>query len=383
MTWTALVYQLTDGLVVNEAPLAAAPTWSRVLDGAGGNSIVTPLGGNGCLSQAVVQGILQGRRYGLALVWVEAGQPFVAGPVQAYSYDDATRMLTLGFGDCWTLLGRRPVLNSAWSNAISVTDPTADLIYANNSLRDIAIGLVQNTLSRGALNIDVPTLDGGTGNALSFYGYDNADTATRLTSVTQTVDQTTSVAGPDVDFNPYFSDANHIRVAMSVGSPISQPGQALTFDYNSTLLYVNPSGDLSKLANEVIAKGSGSDRTTLFAYQQAIGAGDPLLSYQDNTNTDQTVQAALNAIAATDASHFGNPVETWTATALIQGQTYHAVSPAFGSYSPGYYAGIATVDHPLIPDGQYNLRIQSITNSPVADGVSFAELSFFAIAGTL
>lgn len=387
MTWTALVYQLTDGLVLTEVPLAVAPTWSRVLDGPGGNAIQTPLGGRGCLSQSMVTTLLQGRRYGLALVWVESGQPFVAGPVQAYQFDDSTRMLTLGFGDTWTLLGRRAVLNSAWSSAATaVTDTTADLLYANNSLHDIAIGLVQNTLSRGALNVDVPALDAGTGNVLSFYGYENADTATRLNAVTQTADQTTGVAGPDVDFAPYFSDSNHIRVAMLVGSPLAQPSAALVFDYGSTLLYVNPSGDMSKIANEVIVKGSGADRTTLFAYQQnaaAIASGDPLLDYQDNANTDQTVQSALNAIASTDYWHLGNSVETWAATALIAGQGYHAVSPAFGSYSPGYFAGLNLQNHPLIPGGQYNLRIQSITNSSVGDGLSFAELGFFAIAGTL
>lgn len=383
--WTALVYQVTDGLIVGELPLVAPPTWSRTLNGAGANAVTTPLGGRGCASQAFVQSILQSTRYGIALVWEPSGLPVVAGPVQAYQWQDSASQLTIGFGDGWTLLGKRAVLNSGWVSTLPVTDTSADILFANSSLHDIAIGLMQNTLTRGPLAIDLPGVDGGTGNAMSFYGYDNADTGTRVQSVTSTTDQTTGLPGPDVDFNPYFSDTSHIRLQALVGNPqLSQPNQPIAFDYGSTALYVDITGDKSKQSNETIVKGSGSDRTTLFAYSvqsAAITSGDPLMDYQDSNNTDQSVQTALNAIAAQDSAQYLSPSEQWTATVLVAGQAYNAVSPAFGSYAPGDYVTMASQGHFLIPDGQYLLRIQQMASSDVADGISFASLTFYATGG--
>lgn len=351
-TWTCLVFQITTGRVVQDIPLVSDPTFSRQVDTEGSFSVSTPVGGS-ALSKTKLRSIVEGGRFGIALVWNmgSGATDFIAaaGPIWTYSFDDTVDQLTIGGSDAWGILSGRLMVPGTWTVADGFGDSTSVASYGPDSYHDIAIDMLNDAVLRSPLPITVPAAtDTGT-QTMVYYGYDMATVGQRLQELTQLS------GGPDIDFVPYFSAPGIISFNAVIGDPyITYNMQPVFFDYKSSNPSIVVSSDSSKLAATVYVKGDGTNAEIMWAYATdptLPAAGWPLLEWVDNSHGSEAVSGALQAWASADLSLYSRPLETWSVTIRMDAMPY------FGNYLPGMYADFNVVDHPWIPDGLYSQRI--------------------------
>lgn len=372
--WSCLIYSSVTGAVIGELPLSEEPTWNRQLNGSGSISVKTIAGAAGVPAVDSLREYSAGLKYGLALVWNISNWIATAGPIVSASYNDDSDSVQFGAVDMWGMLNRRMLANSAWTPGTRVTDPSADVIYPNSSLHDIAIGIVRHSLDQplGTLNVDTPALDTLGGSQRTYQAYDCVSVGQRLQELTQVT------SGPDVDFQAYFSAPGVIRIRMLVGSPlIVQPGYSVVWDYNSGLQQVNVDADSSNLATRVTAKGSGTgyDMITSTVTDSTLPpVGWPIADFIDSGHTSVSIQNTLDQYAASDLYLYGRPVETWSVIVRAD------ITPGLGEYQPGFYAKFNIQNHVWIPDGAYFQRILSLSNG--SDG-NTVNLGLEAVQGTV
>lgn len=350
--WTAQVYLVSTGRVVQEIPMLQDPSFSRQINTEGSFSIVTQVGGD-TLSRDQLRSITEGGRFGIALIWnMGAGaSDFIAaaGPIWTTSYDDTINQLTIGGSDTWGLLDATLMVPGSWVLSDGFGDTTSVATYGPDNYSNIAIDLLNAAVARTALNVAVPATAGSGTNTMIYYGYDMSTVGQRLQDLTQLS------GGPDIDFVPYFSAPGMISFQAVVGTPyINYNMQPVYFDYKSSLPSITVSSDSSHLASTVYVKGDGTEAETTWASANdptLPNAGWPVLEWVDNTRASTSDQPTLQNWANADLALYGRPLETWTATARMDKLPY------FGGYLPGMYCTFNVNGHPWIPDGAYSQRI--------------------------
>lgn len=354
--WVAYLFQVTTGAVVQEIPLLQDPQFSRQLNTEGSFSVSTLIGGDG-LEAEVLRGIIEGGRFGVALVWNmgNGATDFIAaaGPIWTFDVDDTINQVTIGGSDLWGLLNARLMVPGGWSVSQGFGDATSVAIYGPDNYGNIALDILTDASARSHLQMMLPPPSGTGTRTMSYFGYDMATVGQRLQELTQ-LDQ-----GPDIDFVPFFSAPGVISYHVMIGYPyITYNMQSVWLDYKSSVPSIKVSSDSSKLASIVYVKGNGTGAETTWATASdttLTNAGWPLLEYVDNSHGSQATSGSLQDFANADIKLFGRPVETWSATVRMDKLPY------FGNYLPGMYVTFNVTDHPWIPDGTYLHRIIGYT----------------------
>ncbi|HEX3778444.1 MAG TPA: hypothetical protein VHX38_02170 [Pseudonocardiaceae bacterium] len=333
-----------------------SPTWDQQINQQCSIGFTTPVGHKGGLSAQTLRTVVTPGDFGAAMCYgTGTASDHIAqgGPnwtTQLLSENPA--MLKISGAGMWSVLNARVQIPSTWTTSMGLADSRSIATYTG-SYHDIACQIISNAVARGALPIDVPPLAGGT-QSMTYNGFDLISAGQRLQELTQ-LD-----GGPDIYFRPYFAAANVIRWEAVIGNPtITNTGNPLLFDHGSNLVQCLPTADGTKRALRTFVKGNGTEAAIAWAFAQdvaAITGGKLLLEMVDTNHSDVTDQTTLNAIATADQGLNGKPVETWDATARIDGP--HAL----GTYGPGVRADYNFTCHPWIPPGRYTQRLLGMSS---------------------
>lgn len=352
-----MVFQTVTGRIVNnDLPVVGIPSFERQINQPGSISISILVGDPSVPDSATLRSFLTPLRYSLAIVY--GTYIAQAGPIMSNTFDDSTGQLRVDAGGLWALLNHRAVVNPSVVLAPTKTGKYLDVSSSNDTnytsvaLHDVAAHLVADSIGRtnGALPVDIPSYVGGTlTQSYPFYS---------LTSLGQALqDVTQQDAGPDLDFAPYFDNANpgYIRWNARVGNPLLGGSVIpLAWDYGSSNSLLSTDTNGQNLSAGVFVKGSSSGDQSQISYAadtSLIAAGWPLTEMVDSSHSQITDPTALQGVANADISLYKRPVETWQATVRMD------TPPLFGAYDPGATAVFNVLDHKWIPYGQYAQRI--------------------------
>lgn len=350
---------LTGSIQIDDLPVTGIPQFMRQINQPGSISITIQPGSLGMPPMNTLRGLLAPWRFGVA---VYRGNTIAqAGPITTVNASDASPpQVTVGATGIWQLLSdKRLLVNPGYAltptsgGATLSLSSSGDTTYTNLSLPDIAARLVSDNMSRGAtyqLPIDVPGTVGGT-YTQTYALADMATVGQRLQELTQ------GVAGPDVDFKPYFDPAHpgFIRWSMRIGNPLlQQQGAAIAFDQGSSLESFQTDSDGSKLATGVYLKGTSSTNAPSGVYSHSstlTSARYPELEMIDSSHSDATDPTTMQSWADGDLSLYQANVETWIPIVRLD------QDPELATYDPGTYATFTISDHWWQPPGSYVQRI--------------------------
>lgn len=366
----AKIYSTVTGHVQQELPLHEDPIWQQQINQDGTWGVVTPIVNKeiaGGLKVIDLDQVCEEGRFSVAICYGygSPNDPIVqGGPIWTYeTYEGGTddsgatedvptvRLGGAGFG---SLLKARLQVPGVWTPAAGFGDTQSVSTYTS-SYQGIAALMLTDTVTRGALPLDIPTPISGT-TTETYYGYDMLTVGQNLLDLTQLN------GGPDLLFQPYFSDSATVRTQALIGNPtLTQPATPIVFDYGSSLQSVTVASDGSKLATTQYEKGNGVEAAIMWAYAQdptLLSAAPPwpLLESIDTSQANINSQATLNSWATSNLKLYGRPVKTWTGIARAD------TNPILGTYLPGYSLIYNMVNHSWIPDGRYSQRLLGLQN---------------------
>lgn len=369
--WYALVYRTKTGVVEDQLPLIdSRPVWSNIVNTPSCPwSISTPIGreagglpvddlrlygedGQGMFSVAICYGT------GLPSDWIAQ-----AGPIWSSDPGDDTatagvRAWTFAGSGAWSLFSARIVAPATWSTPTGTAG--ASVTYTGN-LHDIVCMMLNDSLTRSSLPVDVPAVIGGGSETRTYTVGDFNNMGQELQKLTQTTN------GPDLVFQPYFSAASVIRFNTLVGNPyLSQLGAPFVFDYGKNLVSVRTPVSSSALSTRTYAKGAGTDPGSLvwgYSVDATLeAAGYPLLENVDTSQTTVTNATQIGNWAGARQTQTGRPIKAWSARVRLDDDE----APA-GAYAPGQSGTYNIYGHPTIRDGQYAQRILGLANADTDD----------------
>lgn len=352
LPWTCYIIDVRLGSILAELIVVDEPRWLAEVNGPGSIQVTAKI--SGVASEALKSFGTDGGKIGVALAYGEAptGKIVQAGPVWQSSYSDRDRTITLSCQGLWSVLNRRLLVDPAWVAPANLVSSDFDSAYTNQTLRSIANFLVSDCLAHanGGLPIDLPLSVPETGSHSRTYpSHEMSTYGQRLLELTQ-VD-----GGPDILFNPYFSDPSHVRWQMLIGNPyISQSGLDTVFEYPGGLYYIDVDTDNLGRATEVLVRGNGSERALTYSFASSlelISGGWPRLINIDTSHTSASIQATLDGWSASILTQNTDPTETWQTSAMIAGP------PNIADYLPGFRIRYSVNEHPWIPDGEYRFRL--------------------------
>jgi hypothetical protein len=350
-----IVETVTGKVVCNDLAYLDTPQFLRQLNDDGNIRVTIPIGDASVPDN--IRALTAAWRYSLAIC---IGSSILAyGPIMTHQFDEDNSNLSLGAGSMWALFSRRWLINpSATISSPLSMDPSQDANYTGLSLWDIVREIVEDSLSRGAsyaLPIDLPALGAASTHERNYPIYDLANLTQRLKDLTQVE------GGPDVDWDPYFSDSGHVRIRLRIGQPIlTQVGLDLRWDHGSSLTYVNVDSNSSHMTTSVLVRGNATERASKVAYATdttLAGLGWPVLEATDTSHQSVTEIDTLQSYADEWIRFYATPVEVWSAEVVTD------VAPLVGTYKPGDMATFNIQNHPWIMPGSYQNRILGWTQA--------------------
>lgn len=367
--WELFSFRVTDGLLGPKIE-AASWQWSREIRDSSMQSVTIP---RSALDGLQAHQVLMPWRMGLLLCW--DGAPWCAGPITART--DTMVDVQATVGGVTDILAGRPVVPWVDVAQAATLGARAPLTWTGLSLGTIAARVVAQAMTGpGArLPITLPpnqTAPADVDHTRTYKPFDLAnlacaDVLTQIAGVT---------GGPDISFRPKMVDAQHVGWDMVVGTDadphlpqnrqaqwtVGAPGGEIK-DFTQVI-------DPSKMATRVYMVGSGTDSTTLIRAaedQSLLGDRWPRLDRVVSESGTEGDQAALLQ------SHAQAQLDTYR---LPQGQWEMTVqsddAEPLGSYWPGEEVQVTVKNHPTILDGDYLVRILSMTG----DQTPFTTLKF-------
>lgn len=368
MSFSATIFEVKTGkIVIRDIPIIGNPDFDRQINQEGSWKITVLVGDVSVPKTETLRSIFAPWRFGCAIAW---NDQYIAqaGPITTSQFNDSNFQIQVSGGGLWTLLNRRVIIDPAYPLAPTTASAllsmaTGDLNYGPTSLHTIAKKLVSDSCSRSlfGLPIDFPADISGT-SVRNYPIYDLASVGQRLKELTQVEN------GPDVDFAPYFdlSNPGYIRFQMRIGNPtLTQTGVPLVWDYGTGLRSVSIDSDGSAMVRGIFAKGNGTERASLVAYDQdntLINNGWPptelVVSFSSVTDG-----ATLQGHATGAKNLYRTPVELWSA--IVRADQI----PVLGTYAPGTMATFNMQGHAWVPDGGYQQRLLGFSQGPATNEV--------------
>lgn len=287
------VFDAVTGEHVMRIPYTAC-SWSDSLNREGGMDVTVDY-----TAEAIQSGlgsVLTEWAHIIALVDDHNGTRTVihAGPLTGHDWDAEHRQLALSVGGGLTLLTKRLVLSrrlrDTWRDMpvlVDETHPAGDMaLRCTGSWRDIAIRLILETLAWAPLPITVPQILNDGAYARTYYAWDLATVADRLTELTMLED------GLEIRFDPYVDEQGRLFFGLIAahdlaGAPLRL--DATLPDVRCRLLGVSADG--SALTTQVWLTGGKDGDKTLMCRRSV--AKTPLLQTSDTSHTTVERMATL------------------------------------------------------------------------------------------
>lgn len=351
-----IVETRTGNIVLPELPFLDTPEFTRQLNDGGSIQVRVPLLDASCPAPQKLRQLVAPWRFSLAIA---IGQTILAyGPIITHQFDHHNQILSVGAGSMWAILGRRIMIDDTGVLASPLSMATSqDVVLGPQSLHTLAKQIVTTSIARGAtygLPIDFPADIAGI-HVRNYPIYDLATVEQRLKDITQVED------GPDIDWDPYFSDSQTVRVRMRIGNPeLTQQGLDLLWDDTSSVTYINVDSNANQQSTAVFTRGNATERASQIAYATdptLIAVGWPPLEQKDDSHQSVTDFATLQSHADEWIRFYSAPVEIWQTEVVCD------MSPVVGTYKPGDHGYLNVQAHPWIPPGLYFQRLLGWQNA--------------------
>lgn len=340
MSWSYVFCDTRTGVKQLSAVPFEGP-WSKALNGNG-------LGSNKFLLSDATNAELPWRDlttpWGRTLVKCWNGAPAYAGIIYHRGFDWDTQVWTIQHATFRSLLAHRTTLGE---NGYAV-GPGGETHELNKELRAIAGRLVWIANEGPTPNYSLPVewVDAslvGT-DSRSYYDYNLVTTEAGLREL-QDVD-----GGPDIDFEPQWSDAGTLKWVMRSGTDAAPKLSGGTTDWymnvkERKLFNVSFAEDASQQATSVLAVGKGSEADMKVAYARVDSSLPALERIEPYKDIDD--QNILQSHADADLATFKSPTEQWSASMLAEN-----LPMQLGSTMRLYFKG-----DPGASDGWHDLRV--------------------------
>ena len=296
------------------------------------------------------------RCYGSVLAAVEGSEVLHAGYVTKVTVDRAARSVAVSAGGGWTVLEKRLVLDralaSGWRDGQVLIDednpPGSWVLNLRGTYRDIARGLLAETMAWGALPFSLPPVEGGTAHERTYNSWDFATVADRLGDLADLED------GPEVRFDPRLDARWNLTFALNVADEIvdhsfrwncSVPGQAVALGDSDC--------DGSAMCSQSFGVGGKDDDLVLVA--RATGTaltsrGWPLLQSANTGHTTISRLETLRGYVRADVAAGDSPQETVSLTV-----------PMSTRARPGDHADVRVPADAMAPGGLLRLKVTDVS----------------------
>lgn len=263
------------------------------------------------------------------VAWVDTAHPTTvrhAGYVTRAAHDPQTGAWTVDAGGGWTILEKRLVLNAllkgGWHDGVVLIDednPPGDwILHLTGTYRDIARGLIAETMEWGPLPFTLPPVQGGDAHERTYQSWDLSTVSERLGDLADLQD------GPEIRFDPTLDDDWRLSFALRVGDPeivdherrlnALVPGQRVAWTATDT------DGDL--MTDMVFAVGGKNDDEVLMCRRTAATPSSVLLQTANTSHSTVSVLKTLQSYAQGDIDAGGGQQATHRVTAGME-QDWH------------------------------------------------------------
>ncbi|MDU2421306.1 MAG: hypothetical protein E7D48_04215 [Bifidobacterium scardovii] len=298
---TVHAYAAVDGRHLTRLPYASA-SWSDSINEPGQMSVdmtMSSLSHRLTVDGQSIRAVLRPWR---AILAVQRGMHVLhAGPVTGRKWDAANRKLSFTCGGGWTLLGKRLVLNHKLDASfqdgeilIDEDHPAGDwALKLKGSYRDIARGIIAETLEWGPLPFALPPVEGGA-YTRTYGGWDLATCADRID------DLSNLAIGHEFRFTPRIDDTGSLSFLLEAGTELVDheydldatiPGQRVALG--------SIDEDGAPMTCEVwAAGGKDNDKTVMARAQLPDQYRDPGLPVMQTSNTSHTTVSKVDTLRA-------------------------------------------------------------------------------------
>lgn len=303
------------------------------------------------------------RCYGTVLAAVEDGSVLHAGYVTKATVDRSKRSVSVSCGGGWTILEKRLVLDRdlmrTWRDGSVLIDednpPGSWVLNLRGTYRDIARGLVAETMAWGGLPMTLPAVQGGTAHERTYNSWDMATVADRLGDLADLED------GPEIRFDPSLDGDWRLSFALNVGEPeivdrshawnASLPGQGVALGASDL--------DGSLIAGQSFGVGGKDEDVVLVAMARGTAltdAGWPLLQVANTGHSTVSQLPTLQRYVRADVAAGDAPQETVALTV-----------PRSTGCRVGDHADVRVPPDAMRPDGLMRLKVVDVSGDASSD----------------
>lgn len=257
---------------------------------------------------------------------VQRGQRVIhAGPVTSRKWDARSRKLSFTCGGGWTLLGKRLVLNHGLDSSFREGDVLVDedhpagdwALTLTGSYRDIARGIIAETLKWGLLPFALPPLEGGSFTR-TYGGWELATCAARIRDLAD-LDK-----AQEYRFTPSLDSGGRLSFLLESASELVDHELKVNASLPGVRAMLSASDeDGAPLTTQVwAAGGKDNDKTVMTRATLPRQYADLTMPFMQSTNTEHTTVSELNTLrtyARTQAALGAWPSETFE---ILLGEEY-------------------------------------------------------------
>lgn len=370
VTFRWLTFDVATGRKLRYLPVKSGGRWERVLGDHGTLSCTVPL-----TQDTVNLNLREATRTGrTGLACVEDRRVLHAGIIwERPGYDRDARTVQLSAEGIGSYFARRVVMPSPIAEVdvhgeIDTEDPMWSLEFTGQSWSNIVRGLVAEALAwpGASLPVNLPELVAGTHDK-TYKGYDLEWVSQRIKEITERLD------GPEVRWDPKFTaDGQGLEFDLRVGTDeapeIAAPRPLLIRlgAAKSTGRGLTVKEDGSGLAGLGWGLGGRQDDQTVLVKVEDPWLVEHGFSLMEHVDADRQTVSDPDTLASwvTEAlrrRRLGS--EEWTLQVRRN-------RPLAGTYREGDHAEVKVTSDPYLPDGNYLMKIVSVSGSNDSDWIT-------------
>lgn len=367
MGWTVKVAETTTGLILAELPFTGL-SWSDTLDYSRGTSLSVTIPLESRAEVTRIRGYATGTWRNTLIAFYD-GVPVVAAPLVSYQVDAPKTSVSFACSGPAALLAARLVITPGYE--MDPMNDAADVLLMNTTLWNIARELIDNALTGSGrdlpMELPVYTAAETVGDSERTYLASEAATVNeRLTQLSQ-VDN-----GPDVHLRPRLSaDERYFWWDVRIGRPfLGDESGLVAWTLGGNCTEITEDCDATAQAHRVLTPGqtvqpsfAGAEDAEAEPWTPIgtaedltqINYGWPLLERTDRARGTTESVFWLSRQSEDYLRAFNLPAISWGVKARC------GWAPKVGTFDLGGPATLKVFDDRWIPDGEYPMRITSMS----------------------